>query len=167
MLPVTLEEVDRIEVTRGPNAASYGANSFTGIINIITRHPAQDKGTLFSATTGDPDLRDGFLRHAGRWAGWDFRLSAGHREDSGFAARNDSQHTDSLLVRGDRLLNATDSLQVQAGWAWVGLATPWTWRGTAMQRQALRSFAGSGTQARTMSLPCSSITASTATGKLS
>jgi iron complex outermembrane receptor protein len=125
MLPLTLEEVDRIEVTRGPNAASYGANSFTGIINIITRHPAQDKGTLLSATTGDPDLRDGFLRHAGRWAGWDFRISAGHREDSGFAARNDSQHTDSLLVRGDRLLNATDSLQVQAGWRGGRLGVGW------------------------------------------
>ncbi|MGM0680189.1 MAG: TonB-dependent receptor plug domain-containing protein, partial [Pseudomonadota bacterium] len=35
-LPITLDDIERIEVVRGPNAASYGSNSFMGVINIIT-----------------------------------------------------------------------------------------------------------------------------------
>ena len=37
-LPIEPEDIERIEVIRGPNAASYGANSFTAIVNIITHH---------------------------------------------------------------------------------------------------------------------------------
>ncbi len=38
-LPVAVEDIDRIEVTRGPNSASYGPNSMLAVVNIITRHP--------------------------------------------------------------------------------------------------------------------------------
>lgn len=36
-LPVGIEDIDRIEIIRGPNAALYGPNAGTGVINIITR----------------------------------------------------------------------------------------------------------------------------------
>jgi iron complex outermembrane receptor protein len=35
-----LDDIDRIEVVRGPNAAAYGSNSFLAVVNIITRNPA-------------------------------------------------------------------------------------------------------------------------------
>jgi outer membrane receptor protein involved in Fe transport len=38
-LPITLEEVDRIEVVGGPAAALYGSNAISGVINIITLTP--------------------------------------------------------------------------------------------------------------------------------
>ena len=38
-IPLAMEDIERIEVTRGPNTAAYGANAFLGIINIITKHP--------------------------------------------------------------------------------------------------------------------------------
>ena len=38
-LPVVLEDIDRIEVTRGPNSAAYGPNSMLAVVNIITRNP--------------------------------------------------------------------------------------------------------------------------------
>lgn len=38
-LPVAIEDVERIEVTRGPNSAAYGPNSMMAIVNIITMHP--------------------------------------------------------------------------------------------------------------------------------
>lgn len=37
-LPVTVPDIERIEVTLNPSAASYGANSFNAVVNIITRH---------------------------------------------------------------------------------------------------------------------------------
>ncbi|MDE2585018.1 MAG: TonB-dependent receptor plug domain-containing protein, partial [Betaproteobacteria bacterium] len=36
-LPIALDDIERIEVSRGPNSVTYGANSFLGVINIITR----------------------------------------------------------------------------------------------------------------------------------
>jgi len=38
-LPVSIEDVERIEVTRGPDSAAYGPNSMLGVINIITKDP--------------------------------------------------------------------------------------------------------------------------------
>lgn len=117
LLPVAIEDVERIEVTRGPNAASYGANSFLGIINIITQHPAQNDGTLVSLSGGDPGRNGALVRHAGKAGGWEYRITAGHKEDTGFAARSDSQRINQVSVRGDYRLDGTDSLQVQAGYA--------------------------------------------------
>ena len=38
-VPIGLEEIDRIEVIRGPGSALYGANAMLGVVNIITRAP--------------------------------------------------------------------------------------------------------------------------------
>lgn len=39
MLPIDIEDVERIEVVRGASGALYGANAVTGVINIITTKP--------------------------------------------------------------------------------------------------------------------------------
>jgi iron complex outermembrane receptor protein len=41
-LPVDLNDIEKIEVVRGPAAALYGPNAVTGVINIITRQPEKD-----------------------------------------------------------------------------------------------------------------------------
>ena len=46
-LPVTLADIDRIEILRGPGSALYGANAFSGVIHIITKKPKKK----FSADT--------------------------------------------------------------------------------------------------------------------
>lgn len=117
MLPISLEDVERIEVTRGPNAASYGANSFMGVINIITRHPTQDPGWMTAVRYGDPNVKDVVARHAGEASGWDYRVTVGHKEDSGFESRNDNQRINHVSVRGDYRLNNSETLQVQGGYA--------------------------------------------------
>lgn len=115
-LPLALEDIERIEVTRGPNAATYGANSFLGVINIISRHPVQDQGTLVAARYGDPGLADGVLRHGGKLAGWDYRVTLSHKQDNGFELRNDSQRTDSISARGDFRVDDRNNLQFQFGY---------------------------------------------------
>jgi len=40
-LPVAIEQIDRIEIMRSPGSALYGANAFSGVINIITKRPGQ------------------------------------------------------------------------------------------------------------------------------
>ncbi len=52
-LPITLSEVDRIEVIRSPVSSLYGSNAVSGVINIITRRPEQIDGLEMSITGGE------------------------------------------------------------------------------------------------------------------
>ncbi|MHB1059119.1 MAG: TonB-dependent vitamin B12 receptor [Rhodanobacter sp.] len=58
-LPV--EQIDRIEVVRGPRSSLYGADAIGGVIQVFTRHGSRDGGLLpsFSATTGSNNLLRG------------------------------------------------------------------------------------------------------------
>lgn len=38
-LPIFMEDIERIEVVRGPGGAALGANAFNGVVNIITKKP--------------------------------------------------------------------------------------------------------------------------------
>ena len=50
-VPVPLENVERIEVLKGPGARLYGQNAFAGAINIVTR-PGSERATTLRATAG-------------------------------------------------------------------------------------------------------------------
>ncbi len=52
-IPVTLPEIKRIEVLKGPASALYGFNAFDGIINIITKPPEEIKGSTFQVGGGE------------------------------------------------------------------------------------------------------------------
>ncbi len=52
-IPVTVEEIDRIEIVEGPASAMYGANAINGVINIITKKPEQLNGGQLSYTAGE------------------------------------------------------------------------------------------------------------------
>lgn len=52
-----LEDIERIEVIRGPGGASWGANAVDGIINIITRSAEQSQGVYLSAGGGIGETR--------------------------------------------------------------------------------------------------------------
>jgi len=46
MLPISLEDVERVEIIRGPASAVYGADAFSGVINIITRAPGEGENFI-------------------------------------------------------------------------------------------------------------------------
>ncbi len=62
---VLLEEVERIEIIRGPGAALWGANAVNGIINIVTRHASASRGSLVTGGGGVEERAFGNLRHGG------------------------------------------------------------------------------------------------------
>src|SRR5450631_2210717 len=48
-----LEDIDRIEVIRGPGATLWGANAVNGVVNIITKNTSDTQGGLVTGTAGN------------------------------------------------------------------------------------------------------------------
>jgi iron complex outermembrane receptor protein len=129
-IPVALDDIDHIEVIRGPDSASYGANSFMGVINIITRHAAEEQGKFVSLTTGRS--RDEVIaRYGGRSGDLTYRVTAGLRNDQGedtfirnptsseeIWTRNkfDDKKIRLFTLRADYRVNPTDELEFQLGY---------------------------------------------------
>ncbi|WP_235513831.1 TonB-dependent receptor plug domain-containing protein [Aquabacterium parvum] len=63
---VPLENVERIEVIRGPGSALYGADAFSGVINIITKTAADIQGTEVGARGGSFNTQDAWVLHGGK-----------------------------------------------------------------------------------------------------
>lgn len=63
---VMLEDVERIEVIRGPGGTLWGANAVNGVINIITKRAEDTQGGLLSLGGGNEEQGFGALRYGGR-----------------------------------------------------------------------------------------------------
>jgi outer membrane receptor for ferrienterochelin and colicin len=77
-LPMFMEDIERIEVVRGPGGAVWGANAFTGVVNIIMKKPEDVQGTLATASVnefGDVYSQFRWGDSANKWA---WRLSGGY-----------------------------------------------------------------------------------------
>jgi iron complex outermembrane receptor protein len=116
-LPV--EEIERIEIVRGPVAAIWGANAVNGVINIITLSAQDSEGGSVTAGFGGDMLGYGHASYSGRLgAHGNYRVYAGYRvhdalegpsgtdegnwihRSAGFRMDWDLAKTDSLLVEG-------------------------------------------------------------------
>ena len=87
-----LEDIDRIEIIRGPGGTIWGANAFNGVINIITKDAKDTHGTLASAAGGNVDQGVAGLRVGGGNGGTlDYRVYAkGFTRGPEFHSRNDN-----------------------------------------------------------------------------
>lgn len=79
VLPVGLEEIERVEVIRGPGSALYGANAMLGVVNIITRAPGTGAPAEFNGYAGNSNLVGGsFVASGGDKVR--FRASVGYQQ---------------------------------------------------------------------------------------
>lgn len=62
-----MEDIDRIEVIRGPGAALWGANAVNGVINVITKKAADTQGTLVTLGGGSEEKAFGSYRYGGEF----------------------------------------------------------------------------------------------------
>jgi iron complex outermembrane receptor protein len=82
-LPLSILEIDRIEVIRGPGSALYGANAFTGVVNIYTIKPWKMKGMRYWVQAGPGSTYATFVG-GGKSGLGSFRMSATYNRQSSF-----------------------------------------------------------------------------------
>lgn len=107
-LPVTVDEIERIEIVRGTDAVAFGPNAFLGVINIITRQAGSAHGASATAIAGNEDIR-------GLRANWDsgpgdhaVRLAASKRSDDGYAGLHDRNRMNVFSLRSDHQISLRD-----------------------------------------------------------
>jgi len=83
-LPLSIDDIEQIEVVRGPNAAVHGANAFAAVINIITKTAAQAQGSRVSLQAGEQSTRGLTVQHGGGDAALRYRFTASAREHDRF-----------------------------------------------------------------------------------
>jgi len=90
-----LDNVDHIEVLRGPASAVYGTNALGGVVNIITQDPpTRGFETKLGIDYGSFNTQKYRFHHAGSYGPWQYFTSVGylksdgHRPNSAFEAQN-------------------------------------------------------------------------------
>jgi iron complex outermembrane receptor protein len=114
-----MEDIERIEVIRGPGASLWGANAVNGVINIITKQARNTQGGLLSTAAGDEDNAVVALRYGGS-AGENthYRVYGKYFDRDGFVdARGedagDNWRQKKTGFRLDHRLTADDGLTLQ------------------------------------------------------
>ncbi len=87
-LPITLPEIKRIEVLKGPASALYGFNAFDGIINIITKSPKEMEGVTLQFGGGEFGSLTSSAIYAGTYDKLGYRLSLGRDQTNQWENRN-------------------------------------------------------------------------------
>lgn len=129
MQDTMLEDIERIEIIRGPGASIWGANAVNGVINIITRHAEDTEGVYLQAGAGSTD-KGSINARFGKSAGdLSYRAYAKFFERDNFDANNavgehdDAWHTEKGGFRLDWTTAADYQITVLAD----------TYQGTADQ----------------------------------
>lgn len=112
--PITIEEIERIEVIRGANSTSFGSNAFQSVINITTIHSSQSVGTQVKTTVGERGYKHAYVRTGGSFSDLSVRFTASHTDNDGYANNTDDSRQDAFNARIDYQLTPRDTLQVNA-----------------------------------------------------
>ena len=146
LLDMPLEDIERIEVVRGPGATLWGSNAVNGVINIITKHARETQGSLVSArggSNGDAAVETRYGAHAagdalfyrvyGKYSLWDRtpglqdpgpRAYDGRdRLQSGFRADWSATPVNSLTFSGDIYRSS-----LEESWMAPMLVPPYSWQ---------------------------------------
>ncbi len=99
---LAIDDIERIEVVRGPGSALYGANAFFGVINIITKMPADLAGFQANAAAGNLNQLQGQARQAG-WLSQKLSYKIGFLYEN--LDQKDARLADKSAVERDSLLD--------------------------------------------------------------
>ncbi len=112
-IPVQMDEIQQIEVVRGPNTALFGFNAAAGVVNIVTKSPLYDNENSASVTLGTNGTRGASLVKTlkfGETGG--IRLSAGGSEADRFTAKGRTTVRDAVRDASEYSFSADGLFQV-------------------------------------------------------
>lgn len=136
---ISLNDINHIEVVRGPSVATHGSNAFLGAIHITTRSAVQDQGTAIQLGGGALEGQDHWLRYSDSIGGLNYRISANYHQNEGtgygFIDGNpalsshrmeDGAELSQLNLSGVYTPSLRDSLSFQLGVSdgWIGVGNP-------------------------------------------
>ncbi|MBI1822603.1 MAG: TonB-dependent receptor [Nitrospirae bacterium] len=98
--PIGLNEIERIEIIRGPGSAVWGANAFDGVVNIISKSPADVKGIHIFLTGDGKDYPNGHFLFGGETGSVEYKISGGYER---FKKWRDSGAIGKEVYRGNFL----------------------------------------------------------------
>lgn len=97
-----IEDIDRIEVIRGPGGSIWGANAMDGIINIITKNSAETQGGYVSQMIGNNDKSITEARYGGKTSDLNtYRVYGKHAVRGGFTKLNDGTSNNDLTTNNN------------------------------------------------------------------
>jgi iron complex outermembrane receptor protein len=122
-IPVNIDDIERIEVSRGPNLATYGSNTFQAAINIITRTAAEDQGSFVRSNIGNHDIADLTYRYGSSSGNLDYRITASTLNDDGLDSANqfdypDDTNSNNFDYRLDYQLDNKNTISYQGGYGY-------------------------------------------------
>jgi len=85
---IDLENVERIEVLKGPVSALYGPNGITGVLNIITKEPSNEFHSSLKASAGSYDTRKLSAMAGSRIGGYKFLIDGNYFHSGGYQDRS-------------------------------------------------------------------------------
>lgn len=115
MMGVVLDDIERVEVLRGSNSAAYGANAFSGVVNIVTRNAADVPHATVNLALGEKGIADRAVRVALGDPGFALRVTAARSGDNGFDSVFDDKRVDQLHLRGDLRPSLSDEVSFSFG----------------------------------------------------
>lgn len=109
-LPISVEDIERIEVVRGANSVSYGSNAFLGVINIITRDAAQVAGSHLSLQAGNHGEAGALFRYGNGSDDLHYRLTVSDQRRDRFDTQAEKTTTRHLDLQVNYQLSSTDEI---------------------------------------------------------
>jgi iron complex outermembrane receptor protein len=113
-----MEDLERIEVIRGPGATLWGSNAVNGVVNIVTKGAKDTQGTMISASMGTDDRPAVSVRHGGglgKSGHYRAYLKHFHRDNWGLGGQAPTDHWQATRggFRYDAAFASEQSLTVQ------------------------------------------------------
>lgn len=120
-IPIAMDDIEHIEVTHGPNASTFGSNSFQAVVNIITRRASEDQGHFASINIGSHEIFDATYRYGGSNGDLDYRITLATVTDDGQDRADGSDAYDDVDAgqfdyRLDYQVNSKNQLTYTAGY---------------------------------------------------
>jgi iron complex outermembrane recepter protein len=122
--PFQLEDIERIEVIRGPGGVTWGANAVNGVINIVTKDPARQKGFTLTGGGGSRGVQKEHVGYGLEVGKLRLRVSGEYEGTDGFSKGGVFPHGLMDDYQAGRFglhaiydLNANDTFTLSAGHA--------------------------------------------------